>query len=124
VKQAFDLLFEVGVLTTGPLDEGVAFVRRFDFDGRTKDGVDAWLVAHGTNLQVTSGRAATCQCDEIARGGPPAAADFTVFFARRRRPVRRGARRGRRPNSVSRWCARCASGRPPRQWTSRRSSGA
>src|SRR5215831_10745736 len=111
MKQALDLMSQVQVLPTGLLDKDPAFVRRFEFDRRTKDRVDAWLVAHRTTLPITAGRAATYQCDGIASAGPPRAADFTIFFPARHRRFRQGARRGRRPNSVSRWCARYATAR-------------
>src|SRR5262249_6016435 len=111
MEQAFDLLFEVRVLPAGLLDKGPSFFRRFDFDRRTEDRVNAWLRAHRTGLPIAAGRAATYQCDGMASTGPPTAADFTIFFPAWHRQFRQGARRGQRPSSASRWCARCASDR-------------
>src|SRR5262249_9028237 len=122
MKQSFDLSLQVCVLPAGLLDKGPPFVRRFDVDRRTKDRVDAWLVAHWTSLPITAGRAVPYQCDGIVSTGPPRAADFTIFFPARHRRFRPGARRERRPSSVSRWCARCVADRLLHRWTSRRSS--
>src|SRR6516225_8428818 len=105
---------QVHTISAGLLDIGLSFVWRFDFNRRTKDRVDAGLVAHWTSLPITAGRTATNQCDEMASGGPPRAADFMIFFAGRHRRFRQGARHERRPNSVSPWCARYASDRLPR----------
>src|SRR5262249_62053779 len=99
MKQSFDLSLQVCVLPTGLLDKGPPFVRRFDVDRRTKDRVDAWLVAHRTSLPITRGRVVTYQCDGVASAGPPRAADFTIFFPTRHRRFRPGPRRGRRPST-------------------------
>src|SRR5262249_41649989 len=52
MKQALDLMPQIRILPTGLLDKGPSFVRRFDVDRRTKDRVDAWLVAHRTSLPI------------------------------------------------------------------------